>query len=231
MPNFSDVIPRGLIVSCQALKGDALYGPEYMSAMAISAQRGGAVAIRANGCDDVSAISSIAQLPIVGIKKTLYPTSNILITPTFAEAQEVAEAGASVIALDATSRPRPRGETLFSIIERIHQELNLAVLADVSSLDEGIRAVELGADAVATTLSGYINERSNVEGPDLELVADLVSRISKPVIAEGRYNTPSEAARAISLGAYAVVVGSAITRPQYITERFVSQTLAQMETR
>jgi len=225
MTTFAKIIPRGLIVSCQATRGDVLYGPEHMAAMALAAERGGAVAIRADGSKNISAIRSVSQLPIVGIKKTLYPTSEIYITPTFADAREAAEAGADVVALDATSRPRPRGETLPTLIERIRLELNMVVMADVSTVNEGIQAVKFGADAVATTLSGYVDGNAKVEDPDIELVKCLADRISKPVIAEGRYYTPSDAARALATGAYGVVVGSAITRPQHITERFVSAML------
>lgn len=200
-----------------------------MAAMARSAEHGGAVAIRANGSADISAISSTTKLPIIGINKSLYPSSEIYITPTFADAEEAAEAGADIIALDATMRQRPRGETLPHIIESIHRDLNLTVMADVSTLEEGINAMESGADAIATTLAGYTDGRPYVDGPDLELISSLVGCISKPVIAEGRFDTPKDAAHALSLGAYAVVVGSAITRPQYITERFVSAMLDQIE--
>lgn len=193
-----------------------------MAAMAVAAENGGAVAIRASGRSDIAAICKATRLPVIGLVKTLYPNSEISITPTFDEAAEAMEAGAVVVAIDATPRPRPRGNSLAEMIRRIHEELKVPVLADVSTLEEGIQAIELGADAVATTLSGYINESAPARRPDLGLVESLVNSISQPVIAEGRYEVPVDAAQAIELGAHAVVVGTAITRPQVMTERFVS---------
>lgn len=222
MPTFPEIVPRGLIVSCQAAKGDPLYGEQFMAHMAVAAQQGGAIAIRANGRADIRAIRAATSLPIVGISKTAYATSPITITPTFEEAAEVVAAGAAVVALDATSRRRPRGETLDTLIRRIHAELGVPVVADVSTCEEGVHAAQIGADAVATTLAGHVDGSRRTEGPDLQLVKDLVGSVRVPVIAEGRYESPTEARAAFELGAYAIVVGTAITRPQVITQRFVA---------
>lgn len=222
MPAFAEVVSRGLIVSCQAAPGDAFHGPESMARMAMAAEQAGAIGIRANGGADIAAIRKVTALPIVGIVKTLYPTSPILITPTFDEAMEAVQAGAAIVALDATQRIRPRGESVSSLIDRIHKELRVPVLADVSNLAEGVAAEARGADAIATTLSGYVGETPCPEAPDLELVTKLARVARVPVVAEGRYGTPAEARTALARGAYAVVVGTAITQPHAIARRFVT---------
>ena len=218
--NFRKIIPRGLVVSCQAHRLDPLYGSLFMQKMAESAALGGAIAIRANGFQDIKAICQAVALPVIGIVKDVYPSSSVTITPTFREACEAARAGACVIAVDGTRRVRPGADDLGALIHRIHTELQLAVLADVSCLDDGRYAIDLGADALATTLAGYVDGQSAAAGPDLDLVHTLVQRVHVPVIAEGRYDTPGQAAAAMLIGAWAVVVGSAITRPTKITEQF-----------
>lgn len=221
MRTFRDVVPRGLIVSCQAPPGDPLRGSLFMARMAVAAARGGAIAIRAEGADDIRAIRESVSLPIIGIGKRVYPSSPVSITPTFQEAREVVSAGAVTVALDGTARPRPGGEALADLIARIHLELDVPVLADVSTHEEGLSAAAAGADAVASTLSGYVEGSPASEEPDVELVRLLAGALALPVVAEGRYRTPAEATRAIEAGAYAVVVGTAITRPHLITGMFV----------
>jgi N-acylglucosamine-6-phosphate 2-epimerase len=193
-----------------------------MARMAAAAAMGGAVAIRADGPEDIRAIRQSVKLSIVGISKNHYPTSPVYITPTFDEAIEAFQAGADVLALDGTGRPRPRGEDLGRLIERIHAELAVPVMADVSGLEEGLWAASLGADALATTLSGYVEGSLKASEPDLQLVKSLAASVDIPVVAEGRYRSPQEAVAAIELGAYAVVVGAAITRPHLITENFAA---------
>ena len=219
--HFRDIIPRGLVVSCQTSRLDPMYGPAFTQKMAESAALGGAIAIRANGFQDIKAICETVALPVIGIVKDVYPSSPVTITPTFREADEAARAGARVIALDGTRRVRPGADDLGALIHRIHVELQLPVLADVACLDDGRYAIHLGADALATTLAGYVDGHSDEAGPDLDLVRTLVQHARVPVVAEGRYATPSQAAEAMLIGAWAVVVGSAITRPTKITERFV----------
>ena len=222
MKTFDQIFPRGLIVSCQAPKGEPLHGSHYMAAMAVAAKMGGAIGIRANGESDIQAIRAQVDLPIIGIHKVHYPDSPVYITPTYQDAVPVAKAGAHALAIDCTNRPRPGGEDLGNLIQRIHNELKVPVMADVASFEEGVHAVELGADAVASTLSGYIDEAGSLpKGPDLRLIRKLAKEVSVPVIAEGRYHTPQDTVEAISAGAYAVVVGTAITRPQVITQSFV----------
>lgn len=208
-----------LIVSCQARADNPLHGPQFMAAMALAAEQGGAKAIRANGAEDVRAIRAVTALPIIGINKCWMEDSEVYITPDFAAAQEVAEAGADVIGLDATMRLRPR-ESLAELITRIHS-LGKPVLADVSTLEEGLVAAGLGVDFVATTLAGYTPYSLKTEGPDLELLGQLIEELDLPIVAEGRFWTPEAVSQAFELGASAVVVGTAITNPREITRRFV----------
>lgn len=212
-----------LIVSCQALAGEPLYGAEIMAKMAVAAVLGGAAAIRANSPVDIAAIRKEVALPIIGLYKEDVEGYPVYITPTLRHALEIAEAGADMIAIDATARPRPEPGTLADFIARIHEQTGLPVLADISNMAEGIAAVEAGADLVSTTMSGYTAESPAQREPDLELVGLLSQAVASPVLAEGRYRTPQQAADALANGALAVVVGGAITRPQEITRYFVEE--------
>lgn len=209
----------GLVVSCQAPPGDPLHGAATMTAMAVAAVAGGAAGIRANGPTDVAAIRRAVRVPLIGLYKVELADSPVRITPTLDLALEVAAAGADVIAVDATARPRP--EPLDRLIAGIHQRAGLLVLADVACLEDALAAVACGADAVATTMSGYTGLADAGAGPDLALVEELADHLRVPVLAEGRIGAPAEARRAVELGAFAVVVGTAITRPDAITRRFV----------
>jgi N-acylglucosamine-6-phosphate 2-epimerase len=220
MTDFVGKTRGKLIVSCQALEFEPLHGSELMARMAIAAQQGGAAGIRADGPADIAEIRSAVSLPIIGIYKDCKHGS-IYITPTFEHAQAVAKAGAEVIALDATQHPRPEGESLAELIARIHTELRKPVLGDISTLEEAIIAADLGIDYLATTLVGYTRQSPPRETFDFDLLSAMVSEVKIPVFAEGRITTPEEARAALDCGAWGVVVGSAITRPQWITERFV----------
>jgi len=218
-----DRLYEGLIVSCQALPGEPLYGSAHMAAMACAAVSAGAVAIRANGPEDVAAIRAEVDAPIIGLYKVDLPGYDVRITPTLDHAVQIVEAGADVVAIDATHRRHP-GPSAGDLIQEIHLHTGRPVMADISTLTEGISAAAAGAEFVATTLSGYTQDSPSTEEPDFILLAQLVANLSPkgiPVIAEGRFATPEQAARALALGAHAVVVGSAITRPQWITQRFV----------
>jgi N-acylglucosamine-6-phosphate 2-epimerase len=210
-------LPRGsLVVSCQAGPGNPFNEPELMALMARAAEAGGARGIRANGADDVAAIRAVTTLPIIGINKLGDP-GGVFITPTFESAVGIVAAGADLIALDGTTRPRPDGQTLHRQIERIHDELGVPVVADVDTLDAGLAARDAGADLVATTLSGYTEASASAHGPDVELVRQLAARLDCPVIAEGRIRTDEDVRAVCDAGAYAVVVGTAITNPMQIT--------------
>jgi N-acylglucosamine-6-phosphate 2-epimerase len=214
---------HGLIVSCQALPDEPLYGAGHMAAMARAAAMGGAVAIRANSPADIAAIRAAVTLPIIGLYKVDLPGFEVRITPTLDHAREIAEAGADLIALDATLRPHPGGLTAAELIARVHATTGRPILADISTLEEGLAAAQAGAAVVATTLSGYTDYSPDQAEPDFELIRQLAPALATPLIAEGRITTPEQAAHALALGAHAVVVGSAITRPQEITERFVAR--------
>ena len=214
-------LPKGLVVSCQARADNPLHGPQFMGAMALAARDGGAVAIRANGPEDIAAVG-VAGLPVVGIFKVFAEDRPVYITPDFASAEAVVEAGAEIVALDCTDRPRD-GEAPAVLIRRIREELGAEVFADVSTLGEGIAAADFGAHYVATTLSGYTAATQGATGPDLVLVEALARAVSVPVVAEGRYNSAALVRSAFDAGAHAVVVGTMITNPREITRMFVRE--------
>ena len=210
----------GLVVSCQAPPGDPLRGPSFMAAMARAAVLGGAVGIRAEGPADVQAVRQAVDVPVIGLWKQ--GAEGVYITPTVDHARAVADAGAGIVAIDATGRPRPDRSTVPEIVAGLRRTHRCLVMADVSTLEEGAAAAAAGADLVGTTLSGYTPYSRQQPGPDLDLVAALAARVEIPVVAEGRITTPGEARAALEAGAWTVVVGGAITRPQLITARFVA---------
>ncbi len=220
------ILPKGaLVVSCQARADNPLHGPVYMSAMALAAEAGGALGIRANGPEDIAAIRKVTKLPIIGITKVWDDRFPVYITPGLNDAARIAQAGADIIGIDATPRPR-NGEPVERLIGRIRADLGKEVFADISTLEEGRAAHAAGATYVATTLSGYTEETASRkgEGPDLELLSALVAAIPAPVVAEGRFDTPDLVAEAFKRGAHAVVVGTSITNPREITRKFVQAT-------
>jgi putative N-acetylmannosamine-6-phosphate epimerase len=217
------LIPKGaFVVSCQARADNPLHGPVYMSAMARAAEQGGARGIRANGTDDIAAIRAVTRLPVIGIAKVWDDRFPVYITPGFAQAAEIARAGADIIGLDATPRPRD-GEPVERLIGRIRAEFGREVFADIATLEEGRAAFAAGATYIATTLSGYTEETASAktEGPDLDLLSALVAEVPAPIVAEGRFDTPDLVAEAFRRGAHAVVTGTAITNPREITRKFV----------
>ncbi len=207
-----------LIVSCQARPQSPFRDSQCMARFALAAVQGGAAGIRADGPDDVRAIRAVVRVPIVGIQKLTPADGRILITPTFEGACRLAEAGADVIALDCTTRGQRYGA--FDRLRRIRSELGVPVMADIATLPEAQAAAEAGADLVGSTLRGYTPETETATAFDPRFITDLVSNLAAPVVAEGWITTPTEAAAAITAGAFAVVVGSAITRPEDITRRF-----------
>lgn len=209
----------GLIVSCQALPHEPLHGGDTMAKMAAAAVQSGAVGIRTNGVFDILTIKQAVQVPVIGLIKRDMPGSAVFITPTLAEVAAIVAAGADIVAMDMTDR-EDRLEAVKPLIAYAHAH-GVAVMADVSTLAEGIAAERLGADYVGTTLSGYTPYSRQQEAPDLALIEELSRAIRTPVVAEGRIWTPEDAAKAVEAGAAHVVVGSAITRPQLIAERYV----------
>lgn len=223
MNSIIESIKNGLIVSCQARPGNPLKSPEIMAAMALAAEKGGAVAIRADGPRDISAIKRLVSIPVIGIYKT-EPSPDIpYITPDFEHAKAIADLGVEIIAIDATLRHRPNGVDVAELIKRIKEELNVLVMADIATFEEGVAAAKAGADIVATTLSGYTTYSPFKDEPDLELVKKLKESVNVPIIAEGRYNSPEKLKEGIDAGAHAVVIGKSITNVTFSTERFIKE--------
>ncbi len=214
---------RGLIVSCQALPDEPLYGSAIMAAMACAAKMGGAAGIRANTPQDIAAIRAVVDLPIIGLYKIVVPGYAPYITPTLQAAEAASEAGADIIAIDSTLRLHPQDYSAERLIREVKHSTGKPLLADIDSYEDGLAAIQAGEDALSTTLSGYTETSPQSEAPDFDLLERLVRHSSVPVIAEGRISNPAQAAHALELGAYAVVVGGAITRPQQITHRFSNE--------
>jgi len=224
-------IKNSLIVSCQALEDEPLHSSFIMSKMALAAFQGGAAAIRANSKEDILAIKKEVPLPVIGIVKRNYPGSEVFITPTKKEMDELFAAKCDMIALDATLRKRPGGVSLADLVAYAREKApEVKLMADVSGLEDALQAEQLGFDCISTTLYGYTKETSgkHIYDDDFSFLKLLLKEIRIPVIAEGNIITPEMAAKAISLGAHAVVVGGAITRPQLITQRFVNSIKNQM---
>lgn len=218
----------GLVVSCQAYPGEPLRHPETMAQMAEAVVAGGAVAVRAQGLSDISFIKGRTAVPLIGLWKDGH--EGVYITPTLRHARAVRDAGAEIVALDGTRRPRPDGHTLAETIEQLKRDRPAVVMADCGSLDDALNAREAGADLIGTTLAGYTGERPKTDGPDLDLLAQIVDRIRDvPVIAEGRVHTQAHAVAALRAGAHAVVVGTAITHPTTITRWFADALSAEVE--
>ncbi|MDZ7336543.1 MAG: putative N-acetylmannosamine-6-phosphate 2-epimerase [candidate division KSB1 bacterium] len=218
----------GLIVSCQAEGDEPLNTPEILTALAQAAIRGGAIAIRAERPENIARMKQHLAVPIIGLYKRKYPDSEVYITPTLEDARAVSDAGADIIAMDATDRPRPNGQSLAAIVSFLRRQTDRLLMADVSTLAEGLAAAKLGFDLIGTTLSGYTAntlDRAATDQPDFDLLSNLVERIGDriPIIAEGRIWTAEQATEALRRGAFAVVVGTAITRPTVITRRIAEK--------
>jgi N-acylglucosamine-6-phosphate 2-epimerase len=209
-----------IIVSCQALEDEPLHSSFIMGRMALAAEEGGAKGIRANSVVDIDEIKKQTDLPVIGIIKRDYENSDVYITPTMKEVEELLTTSAEIIALDATKQTRPNNEKVADLVERIHQSKRLA-MADISTLSEALQAEKEGFDLVSTTLAGYTSYSKKTETPDFDLLKDIVQQVHLPVIMEGHTDAPEQVTKAFELGAFAVVVGSIITRPQVITKRYV----------
>ncbi|HEY9746515.1 MAG TPA: N-acetylmannosamine-6-phosphate 2-epimerase [Oculatellaceae cyanobacterium] len=220
-------LQRNIIVSVQASQGEPLDTPEILCALAESALNGGAKGLRMAQAYNIRAFKEKhPRVPVIGITKPRVIPENasqiVYITPGFQDVASLA-AHCEIVALDATARPRPGGETLESIVAQCRKQFpNLLLMADVATLEEGLAAAQLGFDLIGTTLSGYTQESAAKKqgGPDFELLSELVRRVQTPVILEGRIWEPAEVSKAFQLGAFSVVIGSAVTRPHEITRRF-----------
>lgn len=210
-----------LIVSVQALEGEPLYDSYIMSKMALAAKEGGAFGIRSNSKEDIIAIKKEVDLPIIGLVKKTYDNSEIFITPTRKEVLALIESGCDMIAIDATLRKRPNGESLDDLVAFIHSNKKLA-MADISTFEEALNAQKIGFDCISTTLSGYTPYTKKTNHPDFKLIKTCVKKLKIPVIAEGKIKTVSQLKRILKYNPYSVVIGSAITRPKLITESFAA---------
>lgn len=211
-----------LIVSVQARVGNPLAKPQYLAVMAQAAEQGGAAGLRANAPENIAAMRQVSKLPIIGLYKHDEPGWEI-ITPTLESARALVQAGADIVALSCAFYQRPDLPALARMIAVLESEMKVPVMADISTLEEGLWAEQAGVSLVGSTLSGYTPATRGGPGePDLDLVAQLAARLSIPVVAEGRIATPQQAAAALEAGAHAVVVGTAITNPLAITQTFVA---------
>lgn len=225
MNNLIENWRGGLIVSCQAPENSPLAKPEIIAAFAETAEQNGAVGVRIDSPQNISAVKERVKIPVLGIYKIVSDFSEVYITPTFNSAKQIAEAGADILALDATFRTRPNDENLKNIVGQIKTDLKKIVMADVATFEEGINAAEnIGFNAVITTLSGYTEETKHIIKPDFELLEKLAKRLNLPVICEGRLGSTEDVRRAFDCGAFAVVVGGAITGIDKLVTKFVQAT-------
>ncbi|MDO5049094.1 MAG: N-acetylmannosamine-6-phosphate 2-epimerase [Actinomycetaceae bacterium] len=211
-------IKGGLIVSVQAYPGEPMRHPETMAQIALAAEQGGAVGIRCQGLADISAIRGQVQVPVLGLWKD--GSEGVYITPTLQHARACVMAGADVVAIDATTRPRPDGLTYAETVKALHAD-GAIVMADCGSFEDAVQAAEAGTDILSTTLAGYTPDRAKTEGPDIELLTQMVKEFPEfPVLCEGRIHTLDHARQVMEAGAWAAVVGTAITHPTSITSWF-----------
>ncbi len=221
---FFERIKGNVIVSCQAVPGEPLYVEEksIMYLMARAAKQAGTPAIRTSSIRDVIAIREETGLPVIGLIKVKYEGFDSYITPTMKEVDELVAAGSDVIALDCTNQKRGDGRSVGAFITEVREKYPDAILmADIATFEEGVNAWKLGVDIVGTTMSGYTSDSPKMEGPDYELVRRLSETVDIPVIGEGRIHSPGDAVKMLDAGAFAVVVGGAITRPLEIAQRFL----------
>ena len=219
-----DSIKGKVIVSCQTVPGEPLYVEEksIMYLMARAAKRAGTPMIRTSSIRDVVAIKEETGLPVIGLIKINYPGFESFITPTMKEVDELAEVGSDIIALDCTDMKRGDGKSIEEFMTEVRKKYpDQILMADISTYEEGVRAWKLGMDLVGTTMSGYTPYSVKLKGPDYELVKRLSETVDIPVIGEGRVHSPEDAVKMLEAGAFAVVVGGAITRPMEIATRFI----------
>ena len=209
--NSLQSLNKSLIVSCQAPVESPLHDPYVIAAMAQAAILSGAAAVRIDTPAHITATRQKISAPIIGLWKQQIPDYNVYITPQFHHAEAIAQAGADIIAIDATLRERPNQEQLTTIITRIHQELGKLVMADIDTIEAAISAANAGADIVGTTLYGYTKETKHLSPPGFQLLGEMVEKLQVPVICEGGISSPEMAQQALKIGAFAVVVGTDIT--------------------
>ncbi|MCC8016581.1 MAG: N-acetylmannosamine-6-phosphate 2-epimerase [Clostridiales bacterium] len=214
-------LKKGLIISCQAVKGEPLYGLNIMHYFARAAVLGGAKGIRANYVSDIEAIKKEVNVPVIGIIKEVYDDSDIYITPTLKEVKALISTGCEVIALDATNRKRPNGEKLEDLVKYIRDNApKTEIMADCSDFEEARAADKMGFDYIGTTMRSYTPYTAGIQIPDYDLLKKMTSELNAKVIAEGGIWETSQLEKTLDCNPYAVVIGSAVTRPMDITKRF-----------
>ena len=221
---INEKLSKGLIVSCQALEDEPLHSSFIMGRMALAAKMAGAVGIRANTVSDIKEIKKNVDLPIIGIIKKDYDNSEVYITPTMDEIDELVAEGVEIIATDGTNSKRSKNEGLEDFYKEIRKKYpHIKLMADCSTVEEALRADKLGFDYIGTTLVGYTDQSKNdkIDADDFKILREIIEKCDHPVIAEGNIDLPEKAKRVLELGALTVVVGGAITRPQNIAKKFV----------
>ncbi len=225
MNNTIQKLRGGLVVSCQAFKGEPMFGDDNMTRFAITAESGGASALRANGPSSIRLMKKHTTIPIFGIYKLIpknYEKLNdVIITPNIAVAKEVYEAGADILAIDCTFRDYRGKDEISDLIKSIRSYVPIPIMGEISTLEEAMFIDSCGVDMISTTVAGYTMYSKETCGPDFDLIKSIVNHTDTPVNAEGRFNTPEEVRKAIDIGAWTVTVGSSITRPHVITKNFI----------
>ena len=224
MNKLLEQLKDGMIVSCQS-EGDDPFNanPEYMALFARAAEMGGAIGIRTQGIEKLKAIKMATKLPVIGLLKSQFPDGTVCITGSFSEVEQLRSAGSDIVAIDGTFRQR-EGLSGPEFIREVKKRYDCVVLADIATYEEAKACEDVGADCVSTTLNGYTPDTLQFhDGPNYDVLKECIEGLNVPVFAEGRYNTPAEAGKAMEMGAFAVISGTAITRPRVITQWFVSE--------
>lgn len=217
-----DQFKGGLVVSCQATEGTPMNTPQFIAAQAMTVEQAGAKAIRAQGIENVALVVKSVKVPVIGLVKSFTSDSDVYITPTVKDVLSLVEAGADIVAVDATQRSRLGGVTLEQFYAEVRKHTDVPLLADVDSLENAVNAEALGFDAIATTLNGY-TDIPTTGLPNIDLVLQIAKSIKVPLVAEGGFANPTHVRNAIENGAWAVCVGTAITNPYLLTKHFINE--------
>lgn len=213
-------LKRGLIVSCQVPDGTPIDTPEFIAAQAKTVLQAGAIGIRAQGVSNVKAVAEVVSVPIIGLIKRYSESTLIHITPEIEDVLNLEQAGADIVAIDATGRLRENAVSFPAFMEELRRRTDIPILADVDTVEAAIQAEVLGCDAIATTLSGY-TEAPAPKLPNIKLISDITQQVKIPVIAEGGFSKPEHVMQAFQAGAWSVCIGTAITNPYLLTKSFV----------
>lgn len=213
-------LKKGLVVSCQVPDGTPIDTPEFIAAQAETVLQAGAVGIRAQGIANVAAIARVVSVPIIGLIKRYSDSTSIHITPEVDDVLNLEQAGATIVAIDATGRLRENGLSFPTFMEELRNRTEVPILADVDTVEAALLAESLGCDAVATTLSGYTSAPAP-QLPNIELIKEISKVIKVPIIAEGGFNKQEQVIQAFNSGAWSVCIGTAITNPYLLTKSFV----------